>query len=115
MIKLRCRAHFFIESVEPYNIRYLVVQYANNREEFRAGITGQRTDTELLHLLLSPDWEAISHPVWEYSARYFANPMLIWPSVVCCHVPVRSVAVQTKNQAVQERDTPRSDETATKQ
>ena len=71
--------------------------------------------TELLDLLLSPGWDGMSYPIWEHSARYFANPMLIWPSVVSCHVPVRSVAGQAQNQATQEPGTPRSDEAATKQ
>jgi hypothetical protein len=109
------QARFFVEPAEPNNIRHLVVQYENGREEFRAGIPGQLTGTELLDLLLSPGWEGMSYPIWEHSTRYFANPMLMWPSVVFCHVPVRSVAVQAQNQATQGRNTPRSDEAATKQ
>jgi|SRR5450759_3124705 hypothetical protein len=109
------QAHFFVEPAEPNNIRHLVVQYENGRKEFCAGISGQWTDTELLNLLRNPGWEGMSYPVWEYSARYFANPMLMWPPVVSCHVPVRPVVVQAQNQAAQGRDTPSLDEAATKQ
>jgi hypothetical protein len=35
---------------------------------------------ELLELLRSLAWEGMRYPVWEHSARYFANPMLVWPS-----------------------------------
>lgn len=73
-------ARFYVEPAEPNNIQHLVVQYDSGRKELRAGIPRQLTDTELLELLRSPAWEGMRYPVWEHSARYFANPMLVWPS-----------------------------------
>ena len=82
------QAHFFVEDArKPYGIRHLVVQYANGRRECRVGLP-QWTDEELLQLLLSAAWEGLSHPVWEHTNRYFANPMLTWPLAAYCYVPV---------------------------
>lgn len=71
-------AHFFIETTEN-GMRHLAVKYADGRKDFRALIPAEKSQQDVLNLLLNDPNLHSDYPVWEHGARLFGDFRLRWP------------------------------------
>jgi len=72
-------AQFFVEPAKKSgDYRHLIVTYANGRQTFRAAIPHERSEKQVLALLLTAPTLHSQYPVWEHGARLFGQPKLTW-------------------------------------